>query len=136
MNKFFRSFLLCLFLMGIFTVSAYAAADTLKVGLRYGSGGMFSANLQNVTGSGWGYEVGYYDGNRNFVTLGSIDTNEISMTADGAVYIAADGTYSPSGSGAATRDLTLPPAASTARCRRCREAPCSGRSSPRPSPTI
>ena len=101
MNKFFRSFLLCLFLMGIFTVSAYAAADTLKVGLRYGSGGMFSANLQNVTGSGWGYEVGYYDGNRNFVTLGSIDTNEISMTADGAVYIAADGTYSPSGSGAA-----------------------------------
>ena len=100
MNKFFRSFLLCFFLMGIFTVSAYAAEDTLRVGLRYGSDALFSANLQNVTGSGWGYTVGYFIDGRDFVGLGAIETNEISMTADGPIAIAADGTYSPAGSGA------------------------------------
>ena len=97
MRKFFRIFFLCSFLTVILTVSAYAAEDTLKVGLRYGSSALFSANLQNVTGYGWGYEVGYFDGNRDFVSLGAIDTNEISMTADGPIYISGDGTYSASG---------------------------------------
>ena len=104
MRNFFRTFLLCSLLMVIFSVSAYAAEDTLKVGLRYGSDALFSANLQNVTGYGWGYEVGYFDSNRDFVTLGRIDTNEISMTASGTIYVTGDGTYSSSGSGSAMGD--------------------------------
>lgn len=97
MRKFFRIFFLCSFLTVILAVSAFAAEDTLKVGLRYGSSAMFSANLQNVTGYGWGYEVGYFDGSRNFISLGEIDTNEISMTVDGTIYISGDGTYTASG---------------------------------------
>ncbi len=85
MRKFFRIFFLCSLLTAIFTVSAYAAEDTLKVGLRYGSDAMDTANLQNVTGYGWGYEVGYFDSARNFVALGEIDTNEISMTVSGGL---------------------------------------------------
>ena len=85
MRKFFRIFFLCSLLTAIFTVSAYAAEDTLKVGLRYGSDALATANLQNVTGYGWGYEVGYFDSARNFVALGEIDTNEISMTVSGEV---------------------------------------------------
>ena len=85
MRKFFRIFFLCSLLTAIFTVSAYAAEDTLKVGLRYGSDALATANLQNVTGCGWGYQVGYFDSARNFVALGEIDTNEISMTVSGEV---------------------------------------------------
>ena len=104
MRNFLRTFLICSLLMVIFSVSAYAAEDTLKVGLRYGSGALFSANLQNVTGYGWGYEVGYFDSARDFIALGRIDTNEISMTASGTIYVAGDGTYSSSGSGSAMGD--------------------------------
>ena len=53
MYKFLRTFLLCSFLTVILTVYAYAAEDTLKVGLYYGSNALFSANLQNEQGSGY-----------------------------------------------------------------------------------
>ena len=44
-------------------VSASAIVnDTLKVGLRYGSTALFSANLENAVGEG--YEFGYFNGDR------------------------------------------------------------------------
>ena len=45
-----------------FTLTAVSAAaaerDTLRVGLRYGSTALFSANLENAVGEG--YEFGYF----------------------------------------------------------------------------
>lgn len=62
------------------TASADAATkETLRVGLRYGSSAMFSANLENAVGSG--YELGYFEDGRDFVSLGWTDETSISMTA-------------------------------------------------------
>lgn len=98
MNKFFRSFFLCTFLMVTLTVSAHAAEDTLKVGLNYGSSALFSANLQNYRGSG--YELGWFDENtREFVPVGYLDEEKISMTADGNIYISGGSYYSGAPSG-------------------------------------
>ena len=86
MYKFLRTFLLCSFLTVILTVYAYAAEDTLKVGLYYGSNALFSANLQNEQGSG--YSLGWFDETtRAFTEIGQLSNEKISMTADGAIYI-------------------------------------------------
>lgn len=67
--------------------------DTVRVGLYYSNGSVTSksftsANLQNVSGGGYGYEFGYYDSNRQFVSLGAsvTDTNTITMVVDRNVY--------------------------------------------------
>ena len=60
------------------TVSASAVTnDTVKVGLRYGSSVMSSANLENDQGSG--YEFGYFEDDRTFVSLGETDETTITM---------------------------------------------------------
>ena len=91
MRKFFRTFFLCSLLTITLTAYAHAEEDTLKVGLYYGSGALFSANLQNAEGSG--YALGWFDEtDRKFHELGWLEEEKISMTADGAVYI-KDGVY-------------------------------------------
>ena len=81
------------------TVSASAVTnDTVKVGLRYGSSVMSSANLENDDGRG--YEFGYFEDDRPFVSLGETDETTISMTAAGDIYMSQSGSYSrdmPSG---------------------------------------
>ncbi len=85
-------------LLGI-TTTAYAdenytaPTDTVRVGLYYNDGvttsrTFASANLQNVDGYGYGYEMGYYDSNRNFISLGVTvtDTNAITMVVDRNLY--------------------------------------------------
>ena len=62
---------------------------TVKVGLRYGSSALFSANLENAVGSG--YEFGYFDEGRSFVSLGWTEETAISMTASGSVYMDGSG---------------------------------------------
>ena len=80
------------------TASADAAVkDTLRVGLRYGSSAMFSANLENAVGSG--YELGYFEDGRDFVSLGWTDETSISMTAAGTIYVSSSGEYSKTGNG-------------------------------------
>ncbi len=65
--------------------------QTVKIGLfSYGDDGNIdqrnfpSANLQYVTGKGEGYELGYYDGNRQFVSIGAriVGTPEITVVMD------------------------------------------------------
>ena len=74
-------------------VSASAIVnDTLKVGLRYGSTALFSANLENAVGEG--YEFGYFNGDREFEPVGWTDAKAISMTAAGDIYMSRNGTYS------------------------------------------
>ena len=84
-----------------FALSAVPASavvnDTVKVGLRYGSSALFSANLENAVGSG--YEFGYFDDGREFESLGWTDETTISMTAAGDIYMSAGGTYASSGGG-------------------------------------
>ena len=61
------------------TASASAVTnDVVKVGLRYGSSAMASANLENAVGSG--YEFGYYDDSRHFVSLAQTSETKITMT--------------------------------------------------------
>ena len=50
-------------------VSAGAVVnETVKVGLRFGSSALFSANLENAVGEG--YEFGWFDEQRAFQSLG------------------------------------------------------------------
>ena len=81
-------------------VSAGAVVnDTVKVGLRYGSEALFSANLENAVGQG--YSFGYFDENRDFIEIGCTEETAISMTVGGTIYMDSTGTYSaavPAGS--------------------------------------
>ena len=83
------------FVVTFFAISAVSASaivnDTVKVGLRYGSTAMFSANLENAAGEG--YSFGYFDEQRTFVPVGTTSERAISMTAAGDIYMNADGTY-------------------------------------------
>lgn len=94
-----KKFLLAL----LFVVTFFAAGtpdaealtnDTVKVGLRYDTTAMFSANLENAVGSG--YSFGYYDEARTFVSIGATDRTTISMTAAGNIYLGSDGNYNTS----------------------------------------
>jgi len=69
------------------TMNGFYSGMKIKVGLYYGSDAMLSANLQNVTGYGSGYRVGYYDTNRYFNQLGSLYNIEITMKPDNAFYV-------------------------------------------------
>lgn len=78
-------------------VSAGAVVnETVKVGLRFGSSALFSANLENAVGEG--YEFGWFDEQREFQSLGWTEETAISMTAAGTIYVDDSGNYS-SGSG-------------------------------------
>lgn len=99
MKKFLIAllFVVTFFLVG--TVEASAVVNEIvKVSLKFGSDALFSANLENEVGKG--YFFGYYDDERNFVTLGETENKKISMTAAGTIYVKSDGTYSDSASGA------------------------------------
>ena len=75
------------------TVSASAVTnDTVKVGLRYGSSVMSSANLENDQGSG--YEFGYFEDDRTFVSLGETDETTITMepARRGGIQVVVTGT--------------------------------------------
>ena len=76
----------CIFLPLIAPVSGAAYTppyQTLRIGLFYDTTALPSANLQNVSGTGSGYEFGYFDSNRNFVSIGALtDETRISMLID------------------------------------------------------
>ena len=88
--------LMIFFVVTFFALNAVSAAaivnDTLKVGLRYGSSALFSANLENAVGKG--YAFGFFDRNREFTEIGETDEIAISMTAAGDIYMTGSGTYS------------------------------------------
>ena len=92
MNKFLRTFFLCMLTAVTLTVSARAAEDTLRVGLNYGGSALYSANLQNFQGSG--YYLGWFDeSTRDFVQAGYLEEEKISMTADGTICISGGSYY-------------------------------------------
>lgn len=87
MKKLLITLALMIGLVGICCGSASAVVNnTIKVGLRYGSGAMSEANLENQVGSG--YAFGYFDSSRNFVSLGTTAITTITMNAaSGRYYI-------------------------------------------------
>lgn len=77
------------FVVTFFALSAPSASavtnGVVKVGLRYGSSALASANLENAEGAG--YEFGYYDADRRFVSLGRTDVTTITMSPSGGSSI-------------------------------------------------
>lgn len=97
-----KTLLTLLFVVTFFVLTATTACavtnGVVKVGLRYGSSALFSANLENAVGAG--YEFGYYEEDRSFTSLGQTGETAISMTAAGTIYMDEGGNYSstvPSG---------------------------------------
>lgn len=82
-----------LFVVTFFACGAAGASavsnDTVKVGLRYGTGALYSANLENAVGQG--YTFGIYDAGLNFRSLGTTEERTISMTAAGNIALSASG---------------------------------------------
>lgn len=101
-KKCFQTLLLALVLL--FTAVPAQAAPTQKpdesvpvyVGLYYGDSAAPTFNLQNVTGYGSGYRLGYFDSARNFVQLGYTDEIKISVLKTHNIYLAGDNTYTTS----------------------------------------
>lgn len=84
-NKLLTLFLVVTF-FALWVPSASAVTNgVVKVGLRYGSTALPSANLENAEGAG--YEFGYYDEERRFVSLGRTEETTITMSPSGGSYI-------------------------------------------------
>ena len=60
--------------------AAGTEADPIQVGLAYGSGALVNANLENNTGYGAGYRLGYFDRDLDFVELGRTGSKETRIT--------------------------------------------------------
>ena len=110
-----------------FVLSAPAASavtnGVVKVGLRYGSSALASANLENAEGAG--YEFGYYDGDRRFVSLGRTDVTTITMSPSGGSYISVTRTNTSEvlyEHNAAERPLGVRPAGNSTWFKGCRYA--------------
>lgn len=92
MKKFLITILFLVTFCGTCAISACAVTNGMvKVGLKFGSDALFSANLENDEGSG--YYFGFFDDSRTFHTLGDTDETTISMTASGNIYIGSSGAY-------------------------------------------
>lgn len=81
---------------------AYTPAyTTIKVGLYYGADAMPSANLQNVSGFGSGFQFGIIDANRLFTPLGAVTAEtKLSVLRDrNMVYDSVNNKYDPGSSG-------------------------------------
>ena len=80
-NKLLIPFLVVTFFVLSAPPASAVTNGVVKVGLRYGSSALASANLENAEGAG--YEFGYYDGDRRFVSLGRTDVTTITMSPSG-----------------------------------------------------
>lgn len=100
MKKTLRTPALCLLLCCLLALSARAMEnDMLKVGIKYGSDAMFSANLQNYDETqAVGYAMGYFDSARSFVPLGPTTAeNRITVIVDGNCYASGSAYYAGTG---------------------------------------
>ena len=61
-------------------LAAGSGSEMVRVGLAYGSGALVNANLENNTGYGSGYRMGYFDDDLDFVELAWTDEDETQIT--------------------------------------------------------
>ena len=66
-----------------------ASADSIRVGLFYGSGALPTANLANEVGSG--YQFGYFEDDNTFTSVGSTSEEKITMCKDANLYLSEIG---------------------------------------------
>ena len=95
MGKACKTMVLTLLLAVLLGVSAQAMEnDMLKVGIKYGSDAMSSANLQNYSDFG-GYAFGYYDSSREFTQLGYVgsECEKITVTTDTTYAVELNNKY-------------------------------------------
>ena len=98
MKKLFFFISVFVLMLASATVSAAAVTnDVVKVGLYYGSNALYSANAQVVTDKGEGFELGYYDKERQFVSLGYIEENIVLKSPEAVVIVCSDFTFLASG---------------------------------------
>ena len=93
MKKRLSFLLFLIILLNLTAICAEAASERpVRVGLRYGSGALDAANLENAVGSG--YAFGYYDAERVFVPIEETEERKITMrpAADGGIEIVRTGT--------------------------------------------
>lgn len=84
-NKLLTFFFVVTFFALCIPSASAVTNGVVKVGLRYGSTALPSANLENAEGAG--YEFGYYDENRSFVSLGRTEETTITMSPSGGSRI-------------------------------------------------
>ncbi len=104
MRRFFMQFAAA-FLAGALLLTPAGAAgreepELVQVGLAYGGGALASANLENNTGYGSGYRLGYFDENLDFVELArtEADRTQITMVKAQNLWLSG-GSYSSSDNG-------------------------------------
>ena len=61
-------------------LAAGSGGEMVRGGLAYGSGALVNANLENNTGYGSGYRMGYFDDDLDFVELAWTDEDETQIT--------------------------------------------------------
>ena len=91
MKKFLCTFFLCLLTAVTLGVSARAAEDILKVGLRYGGTALSSASLESVQGGG--FSLGWFDEEtRAFHKMKRVEEERLAIAVSGGrlVVTAAD----------------------------------------------
>ena len=91
MKKFLCTFFLCLLTAVTLGVSARAAEDILKVGLRYGGTALSSASLESVQGGG--FSLGWFDEEtRAFHEMERVEEARLAVAVSGGrlVVTAAD----------------------------------------------
>lgn len=96
MRRPMRTAFFSLLLLFALCVGTQAADHTmLKVGLKYGDGALFTARLQNYndTLSGSGYAFGYFDSDRDFISLAETDEEKITITVDANAYVSGGVNY-------------------------------------------
>lgn len=111
MKKFLCTFFLCMLTAVTLTVSAHAAADTIKVGLYFGSTALESADLENYVGSG--YALGWFDeGTREFHEVTRVPERKLTIRPSGSgtvVTAAGSGTVLYQFGGGSGRSLGILP---------------------------
>ena len=65
----------------------------IRIGLYYGSDALASANLQNATGYGSGYHVGWMDGDGNFTALGYLPNVYLTVYPDTTYHVQVNFTF-------------------------------------------
>lgn len=81
-------------------LAAGSGGEMVRVGLAYGSGALVNANLENNTGYGSGYRMGYFDDDLDFVELAWTDEDETQITMVKTQNVWVNGTsYSNSDNG-------------------------------------
>ena len=85
---FLLLFALALALLPLPAARALPAAETpVRIGLYYGSSALPSANLQNVTGYGAGYQAGWFDGQLTFHPLAELSNVYLTIYPDQASHL-------------------------------------------------